>query len=110
MADLGCQDTDWEGGNDKEVLDAILLKDGLKLATLSLDKGKYGYFVCISGWFGPMRGPPGSHRVDLGCQNTNWVGGTDTGFRCNFTVGWALTIHTMLTKWQSIHGCVKRGS
>ena len=73
-----CQDTDWVSGNDKEVLDAILLKDGLILATLSLDKGKCGYFVCISGWFGPMRGPPGSHRVDLGCQNTNWVGGTDT--------------------------------
>ena len=23
--DLGCQDMDWVGGNDKEVLDAILL-------------------------------------------------------------------------------------
>ena len=25
MVDLGCQDTDWVGGNDKDVLDAILL-------------------------------------------------------------------------------------
>ena len=28
MVDLGCKDTDWVGGNDKEVLDAILLRDG----------------------------------------------------------------------------------
>ena len=27
MVKLGCQDTDWVGGNDKEVLDAILLQD-----------------------------------------------------------------------------------
>ena len=40
MADLGCQDTDWVGGNVKDVLDAILL-DGLILATLSMDQGKY---------------------------------------------------------------------
>ena len=40
MADLGCQDTDWEGGNEKEILDAILLRDGFILATLSMDKGK----------------------------------------------------------------------
>ena len=31
MVDLGCLDTDWVGGNDKDVLDAILLCDGLKL-------------------------------------------------------------------------------
>ena len=29
MVELGCQDTDWVGGNDKEVLDAILLRKGL---------------------------------------------------------------------------------
>ena len=40
MVDLGCQDTDWVGGNDKEVLDAILLKDGLILAILSLDNSR----------------------------------------------------------------------
>ena len=31
MVELGCDDTDWVGGNDKDVLDAILLCDGLKL-------------------------------------------------------------------------------
>ena len=39
MVELGCQDTDWVGGNDKEVLDAILLREGLILATLGMDKG-----------------------------------------------------------------------
>ena len=29
MVDLGCQDKDWVGGNDKEFLDAILLLDDL---------------------------------------------------------------------------------
>ena len=33
MVDLGCQDTDWVDGNDKEVLDAIFLPDGFKLFT-----------------------------------------------------------------------------
>ena len=51
MVELGCQDTDWVGGNDKEVLDAILLREGLILDTLGMDKGKCGYFGCISGWF-----------------------------------------------------------
>ena len=49
MVELGCQDTDWVGGNDKEVLDAILLWDGLILVTLSIDKGKCDYLGCISG-------------------------------------------------------------
>ena len=54
MADLGCQDTDWVGGNVKAVLDAILLRDGLILATLSMDKesiekGKCHYLGCTSG-------------------------------------------------------------
>ena len=40
MVELWCQDTDWVGGNDKEVLDGILLRDGLILATLGVDKGK----------------------------------------------------------------------
>ena len=53
MLDLGCQDTDWEGGNDKEVLDAILLWDKFMLATLSMDIGKCGYLGCILGWFEP---------------------------------------------------------
>ena len=58
MADLGYQDKDWVGRNDKEVLDAILLQDCLKLTTLSMDKGKYAYLGCISGWFGALRGAP----------------------------------------------------
>ena len=49
MIDLGCQDTYWVGRNVKEVLDAILLLDGLILSTLSMDKGKCGYLGCISG-------------------------------------------------------------
>ena len=40
MVDLGCEDTDWVGGN--KVLDAVLLLDGLILATFSVNKGKYG--------------------------------------------------------------------
>ena len=49
MVDVGCQEIEWVGGNDKEVLDAILLRDGLKLITFSMDKGKYAYLGCISG-------------------------------------------------------------
>ena len=56
MADLGCQDTDWVAENDKEVSDAILLQDGLKLTSLSMEKGKYAYLRCISGWFGALSG------------------------------------------------------
>ena len=44
MVDLGCQDTGWVGGNDQDILDAILWQDGLILANLSVDKGKCGYF------------------------------------------------------------------
>ena len=51
MADLGWQDTDWVGDNDKEALDMISLQDGLWLAILSMDKGKCGYLECNSGWF-----------------------------------------------------------
>ena len=58
MVELGCQDTDWVGGNDKEVLDAILPREGLILATLGMDKGKCGYVGCISGWFWAPRVAP----------------------------------------------------
>ena len=58
MVELGCQDTDCVGGNDEEVLDAILLWEGLMLATLSMDKGKCGYVGCISGWFWALRVAP----------------------------------------------------
>ena len=53
MADLGFQDTDWVGENNKEVLDAILLQDGLKLTILSMDKGKYAYLECFLVGLGP---------------------------------------------------------
>ena len=58
VVELGCQDTNLVGGNDKEVLDAILLREGLILATLGMDKGKCGYVGCISGWFWALRVAP----------------------------------------------------
>ena len=45
MVDLGCQDTEWVSGSDKNVLDVILWWDGLILATLTIDKGKCGYRI-----------------------------------------------------------------
>ena len=56
MVELGCPDTDWVDGNVKEVLDAILLWDGLILTTLSKDKGKMWSSFLVSGWFGALRG------------------------------------------------------
>ena len=56
MVDLQCWDTNWVDGNDKNILSAIFLQDGLILATLSMDKGKCGYLGSISGWFGDPRG------------------------------------------------------
>ena len=86
MVDLGCQDTDRVGGNDKDVLDAILLRDGLTLATLSMDKGKCFDLGCISGCFWALRG---ASRVTDGCLR---VSGYRLGrwkcqrrFRCNLT-------------------------
>ena len=58
MVDLGCQDTVWVGGNERDVLDAILLRNGHILETLGMEKGKCGYIGCISGWFGSLRGAP----------------------------------------------------
>ena len=46
MVDLGCQDTDWVGANDKDSLDAILRRVGLILASLSMNKDKCVYL----GW------------------------------------------------------------
>ena len=37
MVDLVCQNTDWVGGNDEEVLDGILLWDGLILLEVRFD-------------------------------------------------------------------------
>ena len=56
MLDLGCQDTECLGGRERDVLDTILLQNELILAPLGMDKGKYGYLGCISGWFGMLRG------------------------------------------------------
>ena len=53
MVVLGCQDTDWVSRNDKEVLDAILLRDGSILATLSMDKGECGYLDAFLVGLGP---------------------------------------------------------
>ena len=39
MVDLGCQDKDWLGGRGRDVLDTILLRNGLILAPLGMDKG-----------------------------------------------------------------------
>ena len=58
MVDLGFQDTDRVGVNDKEVLDAIFLQDGFILATFSMYKGKCGYPRSIFGLFGALRGAP----------------------------------------------------
>ncbi len=57
MADLGCQDTDWVGGN-KIVLGFISMRNGLTLANFSMDKGKSCYLGGISGWFGALRWAP----------------------------------------------------
>ena len=54
MVELSCQDTDWVGGNNKEVLDGILLRDGFIPASLSVDQGKFGCVGWISGWFGAL--------------------------------------------------------
>ena len=56
MVDLGCQDTDWIGRHDRGVLDEILLPDSLILATLSVYEAKCGYYGCIFGCFGTLRG------------------------------------------------------
>ena len=100
MVNLECQDTDWMGGNER-FLDAILLRDGIILGTLSMDKGKwvswvhfwvvYGYHWCISGWFGASRVAlkiiEGWLRVS-GNRLGRWKWG---GFRCVFT---ARRLHT----------------
>ena len=53
MVDLGCQDMDWVGRHDKDILDAILLRDGFILATLRVDNG----IVVILGAFLISLGP-----------------------------------------------------
>ena len=49
MVILGCQDTGWLGGSERDVIDAILLRNLLILTPLSMDKGKCGCLGCASG-------------------------------------------------------------
>ena len=56
----------WVGGNEIDVLDTILLRNGLILAPLGMEKGKCGCLGCISGWFGALGGPLESQMMDLG--------------------------------------------
>ena len=58
MVNLGCQDTGWLGGSERDVLNAILLCNGLILAPLGMNKGKCGGLGCISDWFKALRGGP----------------------------------------------------
>ena len=77
MVDLGYQDTHWVGRNGKEILNVNSLWDGFILATLSMDKGKCSYLGFILDGLGPQGWPLGSQMVDLGCQDTDWVGGNN---------------------------------
>ena len=55
MVELGCQNTDWVGGNDNEVLDAILLREGLHFG-----HGQKKMWLCwVHFWLvlGPEGGP-----------------------------------------------------
>ena len=72
MVVLGCQETDWVDKNNKELLDEILLRDGLiptkeNLVILGV------FLVGLGSQGGPLR----SQMVDLGCQDTDRVGGND---------------------------------
>ena len=94
MADLGCQDTVWIGGNDKDVLDAILWQDRLILANLSMDKGKCGYLSWISDWFEALRATP--RVTDSWLRVSGYILGRwkwERGFRCDFTAGQPHTSH-----------------
>ena len=67
MVELGCQDTDWIGRNDEEVLDGILLRDGLILAIWAWTKENVVMLGAILVGFGPRGWPLGSQMVELGC-------------------------------------------
>ena len=69
MIDFGCQDTDWVGGNNKDVLDTILLRDGV------IQNTKHGQRKMWLSWvhfwlvWGPERGPLWTQMVDLRCRD-----------------------------------------
>ncbi len=48
----------WVGGNERDVLDSILLQNGHIIVTLGMEKEKCGYLRRIFGWFGSLRGAP----------------------------------------------------
>ena len=81
-----------EAGND--ILDAILQRNGLKLATFGMDKGKCGNLGCIFECFWDLRGAPkvtdGWLRVS-GYRLGRWK--WQRRFRCNFAMRWPHTSH-----------------
>ena len=83
-----------------KVLDAILLRDGFILATLSMGKGECDYHGCISGWFRALRGAPrvtdGLIRLS-GYRLGRWK--AQRGFRCNFTAGQLHTSYGEINKF-----------
>ena len=70
----------------------FLLRNGHILASLGMEKGKYGFIGCISGWFGSLKGPPsitdGGLRVS-GYRLVRWK--WERCRRCDFTTKWAHT-------------------
>ena len=61
MVDLGCLDTDWVGGNDKDVLDAIFLQDH----TRHFEHGQRKKWLSwVHFWL--VLGPKGAPRVTDG--------------------------------------------
>ena len=100
MLDLGCQDTDWVGGRETDVSHAILLRNGLILVPLGMDKGKCGYLRCIFGWFGALRGAPWVTDGLIwlsGYRLRRWK--AQRGFRCNFTAGQLHTSYGEINKF-----------
>ena len=63
MVDLGCQATELLGERVRDVLNAILLRNGFMLAPLNMDKGKCGCLGSISDWFGALRVTVGGLKV-----------------------------------------------
>ena len=60
-----------------EVLDAILLREDLILATWAWTKENMVMLFAFLVGFGPWAWPLGIQMVELGCQDTHWVDGND---------------------------------
>ena len=86
MVNLGCQDTEWLGERKRQVLDVILLQNGLTRAPVGMDKEKCGCLGSISGWFGALRVTVGGLRVLVRLKS-------ERRLRCSFTTKWAHTSH-----------------